>query len=114
MTMLRGSDEKKYGGVVASDPPAAKAFACIPPDQRMPKLQSMADAVFKAAAIGSFIVVRDMNSVVELILEDRQNFCNAIADLRTAVDEARSLLEIINSAEHRLTLALAIIDGSSR
>jgi hypothetical protein len=91
----------------------AKEFAAVPADQRIPKLRSMADAVFTAAVIGSFIIVRDKNSVIELVLEDRQSFSNARLELAKAADEARGILKVISSAERRLAAAFATIESNN-
>jgi hypothetical protein len=92
---------------------SAKEFAGVPADQRIPKLRSMADAVFTAAVIGSFIIVRDKKSVIELVLEDRQSFSNARLELAKAADEARGILEVISLAQRRLTAAFAAIERNN-
>ena len=92
---------------------SSKEFAAIPVDQRIPKLRSMADAVFTAAVIGSFIIVKDKTSVIKLVLDDRQSFSNARLELAKAADEARGILEVISLAQRRLIAAFAAIERNN-
>jgi hypothetical protein len=43
-------------------------------EQRIAKLRAMADRVFNAAAIGSFLIARDTTAVVDLLLENPDRF----------------------------------------
>ena len=51
--------------------------------------------------------------MIELVLEDRQSFSNARLELAKAADEARGILKVISSAERRLAVAFATIEGNN-
>jgi hypothetical protein len=87
-------------------------LAAMPAEQRIAKLRSMADGVFNAAAIGSFLAARDMNAVIDLLLENPRGFGDARLELAKAAEEARCFLTVIDVAERRLAAGLAAIEGS--
>ena len=108
MTTFQIRDRNNYAPITANGTAhfdAIEKIAALPADQRIPTLRSMAETVFTAAAIGSFVVVKDALSVLDLIREDPKNFSDARVQLAYAADEARKILEIINSAERRLAEA---------
>jgi hypothetical protein len=110
MTTFQIRDRNNYAAITANgtahfDFDAIEKIAALPADQRTPTLRSMAENVFTAAAIGSFIVAKDGLSVLDLIREDPKNFSDARVQLAYAADEARKILEIITSAERRLAEA---------
>jgi hypothetical protein len=78
-------------------------------EQRIAKLRAMADRVFNAAAIGSFLVARDTAAVVNLLVENPDRFAEARLELARAAQEARYFLRVVDLAEHRLAAGLAII-----
>jgi hypothetical protein len=84
-------------------------LAAMPTHQRMAKLRSMADGLFGAAAIASFLMDRDRAAVVGFMAENPRGFDNARHELAKAAEEARCLLEIIDFADRRLAAGLAII-----
>jgi hypothetical protein len=98
-----------------TDPDAAAVdeLAAMPAEQRIAKLRSMADGVFNAAAIGSFLAARDMNAVVDLLLENPSGFGDARLELAKAAEEARCFLTVIDAAERRLAAGLAAIAKGS-
>jgi hypothetical protein len=91
------------------DVAAVDELAAMPAEQRIAKLRSMADGVFNAAAIGSFLMARDTAAVVDLLLENPRGFGGARLELAKAVEEARCFLLIIDVAERRLAAGLAAI-----
>jgi hypothetical protein len=84
-------------------------LAAMPTQQRMAKLRSMADGIFGAAAIGSFLMDRDKAAVVAFLAENPRGFDNARHELARAAEEARCLLKIIDIADRRLAAGLALI-----
>src|SRR5580704_6318153 len=84
-------------------------FAAMPTQQRITKLRSMADGIFSAAAIGSFLMDRDKAAVVSFLAENPRGFDNARHELARAAEEARCLLKIIDFADRRLAASLALI-----
>jgi len=108
MTTSPIRDRNNYAAITvngAAHVDAIEKIAALPTDQRIPTLRSMADTVFTAATIGSFIVAKDDLSVLDLIREDPKSFSQARVQLTNAADEARKILEIITSAERRLAEA---------
>jgi hypothetical protein len=81
----------------------------MPAAQRIATLRSMADGVFNAAAIGSFLMARDMTAVVDLLVENPRGFGDARLELAKAAEEARCFLMIIDVADRRLAAGLAAI-----
>jgi hypothetical protein len=77
------------------------------------QLRSMVDDIFTAAVIGSSVAYRDENSIMELVLEDAENFRQARAELGRAAKKARTILDLINLAERRLGVALQSVDKRS-
>ena len=75
-------------------------------EQRIATLKAMANRVFNAVAIGSFLMARD-RTVVDLLLENPDRFSEARLELARALEEARCLLTVIDFAEHRLAAGLA-------
>jgi FAD/FMN-containing dehydrogenase len=90
---------------------ATDELAAMPAERRLAELRSMADRVFNASAIGSFLMERDTTAVVDLVLENPDGFRNARLELARAVREARRFLMIIDVAERRLAAGLAEIAG---
>jgi hypothetical protein len=88
-------------------------LAAMPVEQRIAKLRSMADGVFNAAVIGSFLAARDLNAVADLLIENPSGFGNARLELAKAAEEARCFLTVIDAAERRLTAGLAAIANGS-
>jgi hypothetical protein len=67
----------------------------------------MANRVFNAVAIGSFLMAKDTTAVVNLLIENSERFGEARLELARALEEARCLLTVIDFAEHRLAAGLA-------
>jgi hypothetical protein len=88
---------------------AVDELAVMPAAQRIATLRSMADGVFNAAAIGSFLMARDMTAVVDLLVENPRGFGDARLELAKAAEEARCFLMIIDVADRRLAAGLAAI-----
>jgi len=76
-------------------------------EQRIARLKAMSNRVFNAVAIGSFLMAKDTTMVVNLLLENPDRFGEARLELARALEEARSLLTVIDFAEHRLAAGLA-------
>lgn len=76
-------------------------------EQRIARLKAMANRVFNAVAIGSFLMAKDTSVVLNLLLENPDRFGEARLELARALKEARSLLTVIDLAEHRLAAGLA-------
>ena len=95
------------------DVAAIDELAAMSAEQRIARLRSMADGVFNAAAIGSFLMARDMTSVIDLLLENPRGFGDARLELAKASKEARCFLTIIEAAERRLAAGLVAIANSS-
>jgi len=87
-------------------------LAKMPATERIDKLRSIADAIFAAANVASFIVARDKTSLIDLVLEDERNFTDARFELANAVNNARQLLDVLTSAERQLAAALIAIEPS--
>ena len=95
--------------LAACEVAAVDELGVMPAEQRIAKLRSMADGVFNAVAIGSFLMARDMTAVVDLLLENPRGFGDARLELAKAAEEARSFLLIIDVADRRLAAGLAAI-----
>ena len=89
------------------DVAALDELAAMSAEQRIARLRSMADGVFNAAAIGSFLMARDMTSVIDLLLENPRGFGDARLELAKASKEARCFLT------SRLAAGLVAIANSS-
>jgi hypothetical protein len=92
---------------------AIDELAAMSAEQRIAKLRAMADRVFNAAAIGSFLLARDTSAVVDLLLENPDRFGEARLQLARAIEEARCFLTVIDLAERRLAGGLAEIASRS-
>jgi hypothetical protein len=88
-------------------------LAAMPAGQRITKFRSMADEIFRAAAIGSFVMDRNRAAIVDFLVENPRGFDNARRELAKAAEEARCLLEIIGLADRRLAAGLAVIGNGS-
>jgi hypothetical protein len=95
------------------DVAAIDELAAMSAEQRIARLRSMADRVFNAAAIGSYLMARDMTAVIDLLLENPRGFGDARLELAKASEEARCFLTIIEVAERRLAAGLVAIANSS-
>jgi hypothetical protein len=91
------------------DVPDIDELAAMGSEQRIAKLRSMADEVFSAAAIASFLATRDMDAVVDLLIENPRGFGGARLELAKAREEARWFLSIIDLAERHLADGLGTI-----
>jgi hypothetical protein len=76
-------------------------------EQRIAGLKAMANRVFNAAAIGSFLIAKDTTAVVNLLIENPERFGEARLELARALEEAQCLLTVIDFAERRLAAGLA-------
>ena len=119
LSRLASESELNINSDMAWDQPAEldvvdiDELAAMPAEQRIAKLRSMADGVFNAAAIGSFLAARDMSAVVDLLLENPRGFGDARLELVKAAEEARCFVTVIDGAERRLAAGLAAIaDGA--
>ena len=100
-------------GFAADRMAAIDELAAMSAEQRIAKLRAMADRVFNAAAIGSFLIARDTTAVVNLLLENPDRFGEARLELARAVEEAQCFLTVIDLAERRLAGGLAEIASGS-
>jgi hypothetical protein len=112
-TKLKTASDTARPGAAEPDAAAIDELVAMPAEQRIAKLRSMADGVFNAAGIGSFLAARDMNAVVDLLLENPSGFGDARLELAKAAEEARCFLTVIDAAEQRLAAGLAAIANGS-
>jgi NAD(P)H-hydrate repair Nnr-like enzyme with NAD(P)H-hydrate epimerase domain len=67
--------------------------------------------VYSAAQIALAIVVKDKNELLKLVANRYETFGPALMELANASASAAALQEVIGSAEARLAVALAVIEG---
>ena len=91
------------------DLPDIDELVAMGSEQRIAKLRSMAYEVFSAAAIGSFLATKDLDAVVDLLIENPPGFGGARLELAKAREEARWFLSIIDLAERHLADGLGTI-----
>jgi len=111
-TLIGHNGAESSSGCDGSDG-AIDELATMSAEQRIAKLRAMADRVFNAAAIGSFLIARDTTAVVNLLLENPDRFGEARLELARAVEEAQCFLTVIDLAERRLAGGLAEIASRS-
>jgi hypothetical protein len=63
------------------DVAAIDELAAMSAEQRVARLRSMADRVFSAAAVGSFLMSGDMTAVIDLLLENPRGFGDVRVEL---------------------------------
>jgi hypothetical protein len=95
------------------DVAAIDELAAMSAEQRVARLRSMADRVFSAAAVGSFLMSGDMTAVIDLLLENPRGFGDVRVELSKASKEVRRFLAIIEVGESRLAAGLRAIANSS-
>jgi hypothetical protein len=96
---------------------AAMQFGAIGRIARMPKakrLKNLDDIAMNVRAfslVAVEILVHDKAKLVELVAKDYDRFGPWLMELAHAAEDAEVLLNVLQSAEARLAVALAVVEG---
>jgi hypothetical protein len=96
---------------------AAMEFGAIGRIARMPKakrlknLDDIAMNVREFSLVASEIIIHDKAKLVELVDQNYDRFGPWLMELANAAADAQVLLNVLQSAEARLAIALAVVEG---
>jgi hypothetical protein len=112
--VIEGSKRKKAATV---EQIAAMQFGTVARIARMPKakrrknLDDIAMNVRAFSLVAVEILVHDKAKLVELVAKDYDRFGPWLMELAHAAEDAEVLLNVLQSAEARLAVALAVVEG---
>jgi hypothetical protein len=90
---------------------AIKEFRGLTKAERLRKTHSIADGVRAMAVLAAEIVAMDKPKLIAKVSEKYDVLGALLMEFAEAADDAKALLEIIQSAEARLAVALAVVEG---
>ena len=90
---------------------AVGKIARMPKAKRLKNLDDIAMNVREFSLVASEIIVHDKAKLVELVDQNYDRFGPWLMELAHAAEDAQVLLKVLQSAEARLAIALAVVEG---